>query len=287
MPRPQRIRDREATRAEPPADEGVSRETPTQEPIDNQPEPSQSARSGQIDEAELTVSRSVARRLGWVPLEEWKRDPAKWSDAPAYLEETPRQIETLKDRLKRTGQVIEAEVEETRRRTIQEAEGRIIAAAESGDKDAALAAARQMQGPPPQTVAWIARNSWFNHDPDAQLLARNVIERSARAGATIEEQLQAGEEAVKRRFPEHFEITPQVEPQREARLSEVRTPPQVQGGSRGAVVPRSKEKGWADIPAGDRGQMERGVERRARAHGKTVEEVRAWTAANYWREQSA
>ena len=285
MPRPQRIRDREATRAETLADEGVSRETPAIETIDKEPEPSQSARSGEIDEAELAVSRSVARRLGWVPLEEWKRDPDKWSDAPAYLEETPRQIETLKERLKRTGQVTEAVAEEARLRGIQEAEGRLMQAVEAGDKDEALKAARAAQGPPPQTIAWLGRNPWFNQDPDARLLAANSMKRAELAGATIEQQLQAGEDAVKRRFPEHFE--PEVEPQREARLSEIRTPPQVQGGSRGAVIQRTKEKGWVDIPAGDRGQMERGVERRARAHGKSVEEVRAWTAANYWREQEA
>ncbi len=285
MPRPERVKAREAARADTATEQAAEEKSAVAETIDNREEPSQSAPSGQVDEAELTVSRSVARRMGWVPLDEWKRDPAKWHDAPAYLEETPRQLDTLKERLKRTGQVTEAVAEEARQRGIKEAREQLVAATESGDKDAALAAARRLEGPPPQTVAWMARNPWFNQDPDAQLLARNVIERALLAGATIEQQLQAGEDAVKRRFPEHFEM--QAEPQREAKLSEVRTPPQVQGGSRGAVVPRSKEKGWTDIPPAVRGQMERSVNRIARAHNKTVAEVQGWTAANYWREQTA
>ncbi len=286
MPRPERVRAREAARAEAPTEADVSRETPVAaEPIDKTAEPSQSVRSGAIeDEApEVVLSRTVARRLGWVPQDEWKRDPAKWVDADQYLEETPRQIETLKERLKRTGQVAEAVAEEARREGIEQARRELLAATESGDKDAAIAAANKLQGPPPQTVAWMGRNAWFNQDPDARLLAVNVIERSRLAGGTIEQQLQAGEDAVKRRFPEHFEIIPFAEPQREARLSEVRTPPQVQGGSRGAVAPRTKEKGWADIPSGDRGQMERSVQRLSRNHGKTAAEVQGMLAANYWR----
>lgn len=295
MPRPERVRTREADRAQAVA-QGAQAEADVETPqndaaIDNAEEPSQSARTGDIPEAELALSRTVARRFGWVPQDEWKRDPAKWQDADLFIKDAPTQIETLKERLKRTGQVAEAQAEEARQRGIREAQEQLRQAATAGDADGAERAAQNLarhSGPPPQTVAWMGRNPWFKPpgepggDPIASAAFIAAVNTAEKSGAGIEEALSAGERAVRERFPEHFGET-RAEPQR---LSEIRQAPQVQGGSRGAAPVKSKEKGWGDIPAGDRAQMERGVQRRAREYGKSADEMRAQTATLYWRNQA-
>lgn len=286
MPRPDRIRQRETARA------GAidAADPPANEAIDNGGQSSQSVTT-QEDEAspELVVSRTVARRMGWVPKEEWKRDPAKWVEADQYLENTPTEIAALKDDRRRMGNVAEAMAEEARQRGIREAEDRLKQATEKGDTDGAVAAARQMQGPPPQTVAWLTRNPWFNSDLDAQALAAAAMLRAQNSGGGIETQLAAGEDAVRKRFPEHFGVVARIEPQEtETRLSETRmTPPQVQGGSRGGTQQRPKEKGWGDLPSAARSQMAKAVQRAVRNHGKTEAEAQSFIARAYWSEQAA
>lgn len=243
----------------------------------------QSYRSGSVSEGELELSRTVAKRLGWTPKEDWTRDPAKWRDAPEFLEDTPRQIETLKERLKRTGQVTSDLLEEERRKARIEAQAELRQAAEAGNADAASAAAEKLarvSGPPPETVAWIGRNAWFNDDPDAQVLAVSEINRLAAQGASIPDQLSAAEAKVRKRFPEHFEVREQ--PREEVRLSEVRrNPPSVSAGSRGGVVV-PKEKGFTDIPAGDRQQYEKHFAKRFVNQGLTAEQAQTKYARSYW-----
>lgn len=292
MPRPQRVREREQTRAakveadEPPI---VATEQGANDAIDNADEHSQSARTGQVvPEGELELARSVARRLGWVPQEEWKRDPTKWADADRFLEDTPRQIETLKERLRRQGQVSDAVAEDARRQGLREAEERLRAATRAGDEDGVVTAAHEVAkhaAPHPQTVAWIGRNPWFNEDPTARLVAAEAIKRAEQRGATVADALEAGETEVRRRFPEHFDAP---EPKREVRLSQVQTPPpQVQGGSRGGgATQRTKEPGWGDIPSADRNGMANAIKRTVRNHGLTEDAARTKLAEIYWRNQA-
>ena len=294
MPRPQRVRDREAGRAQA-ATQSAETETTVQEPandaaIDNGDEPSQSARTGEIVQDDPFINE-VAEEAGWTPLDKWDRDPKDHQDARTYLKQLPTVLKERNDRLRRMGQVAEAQAEEARLRGIQEAREQLRQAASAGDADGAEKAAQQMarhSGPPPQTVAWMGRNPWFKPpgepggDPIASAAFIAAVNTAEKGGAGIEEALSAGERAVRDRFPEHFGET-RTEPQR---LSEIRQAPQVQGGSRGAVTSRSKEKGWGDIPAGDRAQMERGVQGRAREHGKSVNDMRSLTAATYWRNQA-
>src|SRR5580704_3545528 len=109
----------------------VAEPAPAQ-PLDANAEGGQISRTGQVSEGELEleVARKVAKRLGWTPQEEWKRDPAKWRDAPEFLEETPRHIESLRDQNKRMGQAAEAAIEEARRAALEEARAELAAATE-------------------------------------------------------------------------------------------------------------------------------------------------------------
>ena len=251
--------------------------------VDEPDDAGQNTKTGLVSEGELDLVRSVAKKLGWTPKEEWSRDPDKWVDADQFLENTPRQIETLKERLKRTGQAAEAAIEESRRQARLEAQAEIRAAAEAQDPERAAAAANRLaeiSGPPPQTLAWINRNSWFNTDPEAQALARSVVERAAAQGRSIDEQLEEAEASVKRRFPEHFSDYRRKDENREVRLSD-RRPPAVQGGSRTAA-PVSKDKSFADIPAGDRALYQRHFAKRFESNGLKPEQAQAKYASAYW-----
>ncbi len=272
---------RAARKAVEPAEEQINNE-----PLDNDTEAVSDYRTGVV-EGELELARSVAKRMGWTPKEDWKRDPTKWRDAPEFLENTPKELDALKERNRRTAQAAEAAIEDAQRRARQEAEAAVRAAAEAQDPDAAEAAARQLakaSGPPPAVAAWIARNEWFNTDPTARVLAASVTERLSQEGRSISEQLEGAEAEVKRRFPEHFGQAEPQEERREVPLRESRhvaNPPAVQGGARGGEI-RAKEKGFADIPAGDRALYTRHFAKRFEQTLGTPEAAQKKYAASYW-----
>jgi hypothetical protein len=256
------------------------------EAIDTETETEQHSRSGLVSEAEIEVARSVAKRMGWTPKEEWKRDPAKWRDAPEFLENTPNEIQSLKERQRRSAQAVESAMEETRRQARIDAQREIREAADAGEADRAVAAAERLasnSGPPAQTVAWLAENPWFETDPEAQALATAVINRSFAMKMTTSEQLKTAEEAVRKRFPEHFPQPRAREEERETRLSETRRPPAVQEGNR-SVNTAPKVKTFADIPAADRNMYETKF-RRVYETKLKPDEAKAKYAAAYWRNQ--
>lgn len=239
-------------------------------------------RTGPVGEDDFLIS--LARKAKWVPKEEWKRDPAKWTDHRTYLERLPAELETLQERNRRTAQAAADAIEEDRRRTREAAQAEVRAAAEDKDPERATRAAEQLaraSGPAPQTIAWMARNAWFNDDPDAQIMAVAEINRVAQSGASIEDQLAAGEAKVKRRFPEYFgQAEEREEPKKEVRLSERTPPPALQGGTRGAGS-HTKEKGFNDIAAGDRALFDKHFRRKYETYLKP-EEAQAKYAKAYW-----
>lgn len=252
--------------------------------VDNKPEVDD-FRSGQVSEAEQTVAESVARRMGWVPKEEWSRDPTRWVDATQYLEQTPAERQALKDRLKRTAQATQDVINDERRRAREQALADLRAAERAGEADKAEAAAerfRQTEGPPPAVSSWIARNAWFNEDPAANAVAVAVTNRLK--DRPVAEQLEAAEAEVQRRFPEHFGPAPR-ERDEEIRLSEVRRPPPVQSGSRGASS-APKEKGFGDLPPGDRAMFTQKLLKHFKARGMTETQAQDRFAASYWRDQA-
>lgn len=266
-------------------------ENASEDALDNAADTVAEYRDGSVSEGdpELELARSVAKRMGWTPKEDWKRDPAKWVDAPQYLENTPRELDTLKERLRRTSQAAADAIEDERRRARIDAQNEIRAAAEAGDAERAARAAQQLEkvaGPPPQTVAWMGKNPWFQDDPDAQAMAVIEINRMAQQGASIEDQLAAAEAKVRRRFPEHFgqaETREEPRPQADARR-QAPIPPQVQAGTRGtASQPRAKT--FADIPPGDRAMFDRHFRKRFEAQLGSKDAAESKYAASYWREK--
>src|SRR6185503_9815669 len=255
-------------------------------PIDEQAEQAQ-FRSGQVPEGELELARSVAKRMGWTPQEEWKRDPARWVDAPAFLENTPRELESLKERNRRTAQAAADAIEDQRRIAREEALREIREAERAGETERADAAQQRLKATevPPAVDQWVRANPWFNTDPVARAAAQAVSMRMSNAPVT--EQLRAAEEEVRRRFPEHFdEVEAREPPTRETRLSDSRrVAPAVQAGTRNGSMQQTREKGFSDIPAGDQASYRRYFQKRFESTGLKPAEAEAKYAASYWRNQ--
>lgn len=241
--------------------------------LDEAPEQEQ-LRSGQVGEDDFI--QSLARRANWTPKEEWKRDPDKWVDAKTYLERLPDELESLKERNRRTAQAAEAAMEDERRRARQEALAELREAAKRDDPEAVRVAEQKLEQatPHPETVAWVNRNAWFNEDRYAKAMAVEEVNRLAAQGATITEQLAGAEKLVREKFPEHF-----GEPKREVRMSE-RPAPAVTSGSRGPSTTQ-REKGFADIPVGDRALYQKHFARRYEQR-MTPAEAQEKYAKSYW-----
>lgn len=243
--------------------------------------------SGAIPEGERALARSLAKRMGWAPKESWTRDPAKWEDEIAFLEKTTTAVEdlqarnkALQERSERVNQAAAQAIEDERRRVRDEAT-KVIR--EADDPDVRAKAAERLAqnaGPPPQTVAWIAKNPWFDTDPDAQALAIAAIQRAEKEGANIPDALAKGEDTVRKRFPEYFANGG------EQRLSDVRRAapiaPQVQNGTRAPSAAGPKEKGWAEIPRADRDAFDRHMLKAYHGKGLSDDKAHAEYAAGYW-----
>ena len=244
-------------------------------------------RTGQVSEGELDLARSVAKRMGWTPKEEWKRDPAKWVDAPDFLENTPRELELAKDRLRRTAQATEAAIEEVRRQERLQALEEVRIAERAGDTAKADAAAERVkaaEGPPPQVQSWVRDNPWYNEDPEAADYARAITNRLAIEGRPVSEQLEAARAAVMKRFPEHAGQAGRREEPTEARLSEVRRPPPMANGSRGTGSVQ-RERGWGDLPPAVRSAAAPFVKQYQR-RGLTEADAQKRYAGSYWSDQA-
>lgn len=242
------------------------------------------------------AAEALAKRMGWLPKEEWSRDPEDWAPASQFLEKTATQVEDLRARNRklqeekeRAARAAADAIEDERRRVREEALRTVRTADDPEERVRAATKLAENSGPPPETLAWMARNTWFDSDPDAQAMAVAAVNRMAARGASIPDQLAEAELAVRKRFPEHFATVTDQRPA-EQRLSDVRRaapiPPQVQQGSR-AGTSQPRERGFGDIPAADRQAFRTNLLRHFMANGQTQEQAEARYARSYWRDPPA
>ena len=285
MPRPERLRRREQAAAE-----------PATETVDNAPALDASLSPQGQSVQDEPVIHSIAKRAGWKPLEDWTaagRDPTRHESAESFLSRTAdeaaklqERAKDLEDRLRRTGQAAQDAVEERLRFERSEGEREAREAIAAGDTERADKAITKMARavPDPLVAAFIQRNPWYSTDPDAASFAAAVTARNAHL--PVAEQLRIAEEAVRKRFPEHFSDPVQTNgdarPRTEHRLSE-RGAPVVEGGARAPVQRTDRPKGWNDIPSADRSSVTRLLASSVRRYGE--DEAHRRYAANYWREK--
>lgn len=292
MPRPKRIQDGEATDIDLSALEPEEK-TPVevQSEAENAPidtDNGDDTLPAQIGDADDEWTQSIAKRMGWVPKEDWTRDPKDHISAKAFIEKAPEAIDAQAERLRRYSQVAQAAAEEARRQGIREAEERLLHAHRSGDETEVKRAAQAMAASqiPAETQAWLTRNPWFHTEPAAAFVAKQTVERAAKEGLSTAEQLKAGEDEARRRFPELFGLGMTPEPRREATLATARAP-QVQPGGRSVAPTPKGPKGWDDMPAQDKRAFERAFLGKLSRGATSEADTKAQLAKSYWADTKA
>ena len=187
-------------------------------------------------QTDLGTVEDRARRMGWVPSEEFRGDKAKWTDAATFVKNGEESLPILRERLRKletTNVELSKSVSEFKKmsdenfekgysKAKRELEQRIEAAAEKGGKEGAKEvkaataelgeleaekAKRDAAGDAdPVFDAWAAQNTWYT-DPELKSEAEVEAFRLRNKGDKSEgvEFLDKVKEAVKKRFPEKFE----------------------------------------------------------------------------------
>lgn len=227
-------------------------------------ETEQAAESSAEAEPQEMSSEERARLHGWVPKDEFRGDPERWTDAETFLKRGEEITPILKEnnrRLEQRMHEMQSSVQELRefykkseerayQQALKDLQEREERAFEDGDKEAFRAAqaeraklAKEAPKAEPQQpqidpaiTEWKAKNEWFDRDPVA---AQAAIALDAKLASdnphwSVSQVLSEVSRQMQRRFPEHFEN------QRRS------SPPSVEGASR----PQAKKRGktYGDLP---------------------------------------
>lgn len=239
-------------------------------------------RTGEISEAEYDLHKTVARKMGWVDKDEWHGKEENWTPADQFLENTPEEIQKLKETKRRISQVAEATIAREREETRKQAEADLRKAIADGDENRAVQASQkyaQSVQPDQRILAWKQRNPWFDTDLDMQGLAITVHNRVSKTDADLDEQLEQVEREVRKRFPEYFGI--QESPTKTKTLASVQAPI-VQGGTPSYS---GKKERWEDIPADERKEMEYFVLTMSRNGKLSRKDAEAEIASSYFEDK--
>lgn len=207
-----------------------------------------------------------ARRMGWVPKEEFRGDAARWTDASTFVKNGEESLPILRERLRtleRTNVALSQSVQEFKKmsdsnfekgysKAKRELETEIKSKAKAGDEAGAAAAATELAELEGEKVrresagdkdpvfdGWVAQNAWYN-DTDLNVEAQKEAFGLRIAGEKSEGVafLEKVKEAVKKRFPDKFE-----NPRRAAGGGNVERP---SGGGDGGGS--GGKKGWESLP---------------------------------------
>jgi hypothetical protein len=189
---------------------------------------------------------ALASEMGWAPKDQWRGNPEDWKDAKAFLKTTvdinrtlSKDVRELKQTTQRMAKTSAAMMQRALDEQREDWESRFDAAVARGDPKAArqaqaeIAKLEEPAAEAPDTVKdFEARNPWLKTDKDAAAYAYGICEANKTLPA--DEQLKLAEEAVRKRFPEHFPEGKKPQPA-------VNDP-----GTRTSSTPRGKT--FADLP---------------------------------------
>jgi hypothetical protein len=192
-------------------------------------------------EASQSSDEDMARRMGWVPKDEYRGDLQHWRGAKEFIERGENELPILKERLRRQdakmaglqktldsfkGWATNAE-RRAYNRAVKDLKDDQRKAVELGDTEAFdridrdIVALRKEYTPPPvngvenqqpqddlpeELEQWAKTNRWFNADPVMQNLAISYHGKllEEKPGMSLEENLAAVTAEVRKRFPEKF-----------------------------------------------------------------------------------
>jgi hypothetical protein len=219
-----------------------------------QPQDAATAQDGGEQQRPADPLEEIARESGWVPREEWRGKAEDWREPREFVAHGMKRSREGADELRQMRQSITGiarAAEGLQRRAVEEArreaEARLAGAVENKDHEGVRAAAAELAQieHAPQTdfrsvvSDFQTRNSWYGQDDAATALAQATTARLAAQGVAPDEQLRQAEEAVRRRFPEHFGQ------QRQAS----KLPASVNAPDTRAADTRSRAKTFATLPA--------------------------------------
>lgn len=279
--------------------ESISDEPDHLEPVDEapppEPEPPAAAAPSEVE--------ALAEELGWrrdfngreaVSAKEYiKRQQG-------FLRDSSRQLRELKEATAKHGEALVRVQKQALEQARQALQAEFDEAVRLGDTRAANAASerladtriqeQKLDQPPPDlglppdvketTDRWVEDNAWFKEDEEArgyaEVVYRREVGKLGRDDPTVI--LPKITDAVRKRFPEHFEAAREPDPRP--------TPPAVNGTPRQSnVVNRTAGKGWNDMDAVTRAMGAAIVnEPSFMPHLKTAAEKRAAYAAAYFKE---
>lgn len=268
------------------------------DPVEGTPDPDVQPAEGEQDpnvndeqhEPEAIVS--LASDMGWAPRDKWTGDPNEWKSATDFIRAgkdiqrgLSRELRSVREEVSRIGRTSAEMAEQVRERTIAERnaywqrqleiavkDDKPDLASKAADEISKIAVAREAakatpeDAPPPETQAWVEKNSaWFGKDRLATMRAREISDRLAKEGVSIPEQLREAERAIRKEFPEHFPAP-------------AKQPAGVQTGQARNANPSNRQKGYADMPQ-DSQKLAQDYKERL---GVPLEEF----AKSYWRERA-
>lgn len=246
--------------------------------------------TGEAEAPALTEVEQIASEMGWRSKDRFDGPEGAWRPAAEFLRRIPntkdmkREIKGLKETVDRMGRASSALIEKSLREQAEAINAQFEAAVSKGDAAAAAAATKAMRALEDETAAarapsgnaeedFARENPWYGKDEDATVYAIAVSQREARKGLGVQDQLEAVQAAVRKRFPELFEPA-----------HSVKAPAAVSAPSR-AASPRART--FATMPPEAQRAAESMAAKAKERFGKDPEDFKKEYAATYWGGQSA
>jgi hypothetical protein len=206
----------------------------------------------------VETAEDVARKIGWVPKDEFKGNPDDWKPATDFIisgRDIQRgyatELKGLRSQIdvmaRTTADIVKDRLEAQR----AELTGRYNELVEEGNAAEAFKVSQRLLdidrrvaspppgAPPPEVADFVERNkTWYDVDPAATLRAREVSDKLAARGASVADQLQAAERIVRTEFPDLFQ----------GQRNGQRAAPAVHRPGSRSAAPSNKAKTFADLP---------------------------------------
>lgn len=222
-----------------------------------------------------------ARRMGWVPQEDFRGDPEKWVDAEQFVERAHTELPIMRENLKRMERKLAQQEkvladfrefaskseERAFQRALEQIKTEQRQAVEDGDVarfDAAQkrfeALSKEIPAAPAAPIdsavqaefaEWHSKNEWYTRDPEMTVFADAAGDYLAKIKPHLKgtpKFLEEVEKRVRREFPDRFENAKR------------REPGAVHGaGDESDGAPARRGKTYADLPADAKAMCDRFV----------------------------
>lgn len=172
-----------------------------------------------------------ARKLGWVPKEEFRGSDENWMEADIFLKkrgdelsQTRKEVRELTELMRENAKQSRVREEKAYEKALAELKTQQRAAIREGDEEAFDAVEKEIASiqkvapkertPPDEVVTWKESNPWYDKDPElgAAAEAYHVALNNRQPNLSLEDNLKAVATHIKKIFPEKFKSKPKPPP---------------------------------------------------------------------------